>query len=92
MSRICCIAAGLLALSAVVLAPSGRSGHDYIQFHAAATILRGENPYAFSTQMRAQRALRAADPPAPTIRPTPTTRSAFSPIFTRRGSRSLVFP
>ncbi len=92
MSRICCIAAGVLALSSVVLAPSGRSGHDYIQFHAAATLLRArENPYAFSTQMRAQHGLRAADAPAPPIQPTLTTRSAFSPIFTRRGSHSLAF-
>jgi Glycosyltransferase family 87 len=64
MSRCCCIVALLLALAAVALAPSGRSGHDYIQFHAAATLLRaGENPYAFVTQARAQSALRAADAP-----------------------------
>jgi hypothetical protein len=55
--------AGAAALT-VAVALAGKAGHDYVQFHAAAQLLRaGENPYGFDAQARAQHALRDSDGP-----------------------------
>lgn len=52
------------ALLAAAFAVAGHAGHDYVQFHAAALLLRaGESPYGFEPQARVQRALRDADGP-----------------------------
>ena len=54
----------LAALVVAAVAVANHAGHDYVQFHAAAHLLReGRSPYGFDAQSRAQRALRDADGP-----------------------------
>lgn len=75
-------AAALVAVAAAAAAVSGRAGHDYVQFHAAATLLaEGRSPYGFEDQARAQRALRDADGPRAAVPDDPYEAIGVLPYF-----------